>query len=215
MDSEARPLKGAERIAAYLKTLPDQPGVYRMLNAAGDVLYVGKAKSLKKRVIAYTQPHKHPIRIQRMIMQTVHMEFAITHTETEALLLEANLIKKLKPRYNILLRDDKSFPYILITGDHDFPQVLKHRGAKVRKGEYFGPFASGGAVNEAIAVLHKAFMLRNCSDSIFSVRTRPCLQYQIKRCTAPCVARIEKPEYDTIVKEVRDFLGGKNREVQQ
>jgi excinuclease ABC subunit C len=185
-----------------------------MLNAAGDVLYVGKAKSLKKRVNAYTQMDKHPIRLQRMIAQTVHMEFAITHTETEALLLEANLIKKLKPRYNILLRDDKSFPYILITGDHEFPQVLKHRGAKVRKGEYFGPFASGGAVNEAIAVLHKAFMLRNCSDSIFSARTRPCLQYQIKRCTAPCVLKVTQEAYAKQVHMARQFLSGKSREIQ-
>ena len=205
---------GAQTIESFVKTLPGQPGVYRMLNASGDVLYVGKAKSLKKRVDAYTQPHKHPIRIQRMIAQTVHMEFAITHTETEALLLEANLIKKLKPRYNILLRDDKSFPYILITDDHEFPQVLKHRGAKVRKGEYFGPFASGGAVNEAIAVLHKAFMLRNCSDSIFSARTRPCLQYQIKRCTAPCVARVTREDYAKQVDMARQFLSGKNREIQ-
>ena len=205
---------GAQTIESFVKTLPGQPGVYRMLNASGDVLYVGRAKSLKKRVDAYTQPHKHPIRIQRMIAQTVHMEFAITHTETEALLLEANLIKKLKPRYNILLRDDKSFPYILITDDHEFPQVLKHRGAKVRKGEYFGPFASGGAVNEAIAVLHKAFMLRNCSDSIFSARTRPCLQYQIKRCTAPCVARVTREDYAKQVDMARQFLSGKNREIQ-
>ena len=205
---------GAQIIESFVKTLPGQPGVYRMLNAAGDVLYVGKAKSLKKRVDAYTQPHKHPIRIQRMIAQTVHMEFAITHTETEALLLEANLIKKLKPRYNILLRDDKSFPYILITDDHEFPQVLKHRGAKVRKGEYFGPFASGGAVNEAIAVLHKAFMLRNCSDSIFSARTRPCLQYQINRCTAPCVAKVTREDYAKQVDMARQFLSGKSREIQ-
>jgi len=205
---------GAQIIEAFVKTLPGQPGVYRMLNAAGDVLYVGKAKSLKKRVDAYTQPHKHPIRLQRMIAQTVHMEFAITHTETEALLLEATLIKKLKPRYNILLRDDKSFPYILITGDHEFPQVLKHRGAKVRKGEYFGPFASGGAVNEAIAVLHKAFMLRNCSDSIFSARTRPCLQFQIKRCTAPCVLKVTQEDYAKQVHMARQFLSGKSREIQ-
>jgi excinuclease ABC subunit C len=207
-------LAGAQVIEAFVKTLPGQPGVYRMLTASGDVLYVGKAKSLKKRVFAYTQPHKHPIRIQRMISQTAHMEFAITHTETDALLLEANLIKKLKPRYNILLRDDKSFPYILITADHDFPQVLKHRGAKVRKGEYFGPFASGYAVNEAIAVLHKAFMLRNCSDSIFSARVRPCLQHQIKRCTAPCVAKISREEYAKQVDMARQFLSGKSREIQ-
>lgn len=208
-------LAGAQVIESFVKTLPGQPGVYRMLSASGDVLYVGKAKSLKKRVSAYTQIEKHPIRIQRMISQTAHMEFAITHTETEALLLEANLIKKLKPRYNILLRDDKSFPYILITGDHEFPQVLKHRGAKVRKGEYFGPFASGLAVNEAITVLHKAFMLRNCSDSVFSARTRPCLQYQIKRCTAPCVAKVTREAYARQVEMARLFLSGKSREIQE
>jgi len=212
--TDKSPLSGAQIIESFVKTLPGQPGVYRMLNASGDVLYVGKAKSLKKRVTAYTQPEKHPIRIQRMIMQTVHMEFATTHTETEALLLEANLIKKLKPRYNILLRDDKSFPYILITGDHAFPQVLKHRGAKVRKGEYFGPFASGAAVNEAIAVLHKAFMLRNCPDSVFAQRTRPCLQYQIKRCTAPCVLKVTQEAYAKQVDMARQFLSGKSREIQ-
>ncbi len=205
---------GAQVIEAFVKTLPGQPGVYRMLNVSGDVLYVGKAKSLKKRVSAYAQPQKHPIRIQRMIAQTTHMEFATTHTETEALLLEANLIKKLRPRYNILLRDDKSFPYILITGDHDFPQVLKHRGAKTRKGEYFGPFASGNAVNEAIAVLHKVFMLRNCPDSVFAQRTRPCLQYQIKRCTAPCVAKVTREAYAKQVDMARQFLSGKSRKIQ-
>ncbi len=205
---------GAQVIEAFVKTLPGSPGVYRMLNAAGDVLYVGKAKSLKKRVTAYTQPDKHPIRIQRMIAQTATMEFALTHTEVEALLLEANLIKKLKPRYNILLRDDKSFPYILITGDHDFPQVLKHRGAKDRKGEYFGPFASGAAVNEAIETLHKVFLLRNCSDSIFSARTRPCLQYQIKRCTAPCVGKVTREAYAEQVDMARQFLSGKSRKIQ-
>jgi excinuclease ABC subunit C len=213
--TEKPTLAGAQVIEAFVKTLPGQPGVYRMLNDAGDVLYVGKAKSLKKRVVAYTQPHKQSLRIQRMIAQTTHMEFAITHTEAEALLLEATLIKKLKPRYNILLRDDKSFPYILITADHDFPQVLKHRGAKTRKGEYFGPFASGLAVNEAIAVLHKAFMLRNCSDSIFSARTRPCLQFQIKRCTAPCVSRVKQEAYAKQVDLARAFLSGKSREIQE
>ncbi len=212
--SEKSKLTGAQVIEAFVKTLPGSPGVYRMLNAAGDVLYVGKAKSLKKRVTAYTQPQKHPIRIQRMIAQTAHMEFALTHTETEALLLEANLIKKLKPRYNILLRDDKSFPYILITGDHDFPQVLKHRGAKTRTGEYFGPFASGAAVNEAIETLHKVFLLRNCSDSVFSARTRPCLQYQIKRCTAPCVAKVTQEAYAKQVDMARQFLSGKSRKIQ-
>jgi excinuclease ABC subunit C len=206
--------QGPETIAAFVRTLPGTPGVYRMLDAAGNLLYVGKAKSLKKRVSAYTQVDKHPLRLQRMIMQTAHMEFATTHTEVEALLLEANLIRKLKPRYNILLRDDKSFPYILITGDHDFPQVLKHRGAKARKGQYFGPFASAAAVNEALAVLHKAFMLRNCTDAVFTARTRPCLQYQIKRCTAPCVAKVTKEAYAEQVDMARQFLSGKSRGIQ-
>lgn len=207
--------QGADLIEDFVKMLPGLPGVYRMQNTAGDTLYVGKAKNLKKRVHAYTQPEKQGVRIQRMIAQTTHMEFTTTHTEAEALLLEANLIKKLKPRYNILLRDDKSFPYILITGDHDFPLVTKHRGAKDRKGEYFGPFASGSAVNETLAVLHKAFMLRNCSDNVFAERTRPCLQYQIKRCTAPCVAKVSRDDYAKQVDMARKFLSGKDRRIQE
>ncbi len=214
-DSTAPGPAGVAVIEACVKTLPGSPGVYRMMNAAGDVLYVGKAKNLKKRVTAYTQPQKQSIRIQRMIAATSSMEFTTTHTEAEALLLEANLIKKLKPRYNILLRDDKSFPYILITGDHDFPQVTKHRGARDRKGEYFGPFASGFAVNETLAVLHKAFLLRNCSDHIFALRTRPCLQYQIKRCTAPCVAKVTHRQYAEQVDMARQFLEGRSRAIQE
>ena len=205
---------GAQLIESFVKALPPLPGVYRMLGAGGDILYIGKAKSLQKRVHSYTQPEKQPIRIQRMIMQTAHMEFTTTHTEAEALLLEANLIKKLKPRYNILLRDDKSFPYILITTSHPFPLVAKHRGAKDKKGEYFGPFASGGAVNETLAALHKIFMLRNCPDSVFTTRTRPCLQYQIKRCTAPCVAKVTESEYAQQVDLARQFLAGKSRRIQ-
>ncbi|MEZ0224246.1 MAG: excinuclease ABC subunit UvrC [Alphaproteobacteria bacterium] len=207
--------KGHDVILEFVKTLPGMPGVYRMISATGDVLYVGKAKHLKKRVTAYTQPGKHPVRIQRMIAATITMEFITTHTEAEALLLEANLIRKLKPRYNILLRDDKSFPHILITGDHEYPQVTKHRGAKDRKGEYFGPFASGYAVNETLAVLQRAFQLRNCSDSIFTMRTRPCLQYQIKRCTAPCVARVTHEQYLAQVDMARQFLQGKSRKIQE
>ncbi|MBL8713038.1 MAG: excinuclease ABC subunit UvrC [Alphaproteobacteria bacterium] len=213
MNEEKR--KGHETILEFVKTLPGMPGVYRMMNAAGDVLYVGKAKSLKKRVIAYTQPEKHSIRIQRMIAATATMEFTTTHTEAEALLLEANLIKKLKPRYNILLRDDKSFPFILITGGHDYPQVTKHRGSKDRDGEYFGPFASGMAVNETLTVLQRAFQLRTCSDNIFALRTRPCLQYQIKRCTAPCVGRVTKEQYAAQVDLARQFLTGKSRSIQE
>ena len=213
MNEEKR--KGHETILEFVKTLPGMPGVYRMMNAAGDVLYVGKAKSLKKRVIAYTQPEKHSIRIQRMIAATATMEFTTTHTEAEALLLEANLIKKLKPRYNILLRDDKSFPFILITGGHDYAQVTKHRGSKDRDGEYFGPFASGMAVNETLTVLQRAFQLRTCSDNIFALRTRPCLQYQIKRCTAPCVGRVTKEQYAAQVDLARQFLTGKSRSIQE
>jgi excinuclease ABC subunit C len=213
--SKKPPISGAEVIESFVKTLPALPGVYRMLNAASDVLYVGKAKNLQKRVHSYTKAQDQPLRILRMVAQTAHMEFTTTHTETEALLLEANLIKKLKPRYNILLRDDKSFPYILITGGHDFPQVAKHRGAKDRKGEYFGPFASGGAVNETLAVLHKAFMLRNCPDSVFAQRTRPCLQYQIKRCTAPCVGKVTREQYAQQVDMARQFLSGKSRKMQE
>lgn len=205
---------GVDAIRAYLPTLPGNPGVYRMINGDGDVLYVGKAKNLKKRVASYTNLNRQTIRIQRMIHQTRSMEFVSTHTEAGALLLEANLIKKLTPRYNILLRDDKSFPYILITGDHDYPQVQKYRGARKRKGEYFGPFASAGAVNQSLAVLQRAFLLRSCSDSVFSARTRPCLLYQIKRCAGPCVDVIDRPNYLKLVDQARSFLTGSSREIQ-
>ena len=178
-------------IADAVKRLPNGPGVYRMIDAKGAVLYVGKARSLKKRVQNYTRPVGLPMRIQRVIMATAAMEFVSTRTETEALLLEANLIKRLRPRYNVLLRDDKSFPYILITGDHPAPQIAKHRGARTRKGEYFGPFASAGAVGRTINALERAFLLRSCSDAVFDSRTRPCLLHQIKRCSAPCTGEIE------------------------
>lgn len=207
--------QGVSVIQAFVKTLPGSPGVYRMLDRKGTVLYVGKAKHLKKRVTNYTQPEKQSVRIQRMIHQTATMEFTTTHTEAEALLLEASLIKRLKPLYNILLRDDKSFPYILITGDHDFPQVTKHRGGKNRKGEYFGPFASTVAVNHTLALLQRIFMLRNCPDTVFASRSRPCLQYQIKRCTAPCVDYVSKADYAKQVKMARDFLTGKSRKLQE
>src|SRR5271168_5353507 len=200
MDSD-RPLKGADRIAAYLKTLPDAPGVYRMLNAAGDVLYVGKAKSLKKRVSSYAQGRVHSDRLTRMVAETAEMLFVTTASETEALLLESNLIKRLKPRYNVSFRDDKSFPNILLREDHRFAQILKHRGAKSVKGIYFGPFASAGAVNRTLNALQRAFLLRSCSDSVFESRTRPCLLFQIKRCSAPCVERIGKEEYAKLVGE--------------
>ncbi|MFO1249157.1 MAG: excinuclease ABC subunit UvrC [Alphaproteobacteria bacterium] len=214
MSSTEAPLKGAERIAAYLKTLPDAPGVYRMLNAAGDVLYVGKAKSLKKRVTAYATGRVHSDRLTRMVAETAEMVFVTTASEIEALLLESNLIKRLKPRYNVSYRDDKSFPNILLREDHPFPQLLKHRGAKTTKGVYFGPFASAGAVNRTLNTLQRAFLLRSCSDSVFETRTRPCLLFQIKRCSAPCVNRIDLAGYNALVEEAEDFLQGKSQTVQ-
>lgn len=206
--------RGIDVIRKFAGTLPNTPGVYRMLNASGDLLYVGKAKALKKRVISYTQPERLPLRLQRMVAETADMMFVDTHTEVEALLLEANLIKKLRPRYNILLKDGKSFPYILITADHDYPQLVKHRGARQRKGRYFGPFASGHAVNETVSILQRAFMLRTCSDSIFAQRTRPCLQFHIKRCTAPCVQKVSQQQYAEQVEQAHDFMAGKSREIQ-
>jgi excinuclease ABC subunit C len=207
------PLAGAALIAAYVKNLPDAPGVYRMLGDGGKVLYVGKAKSLKKRVKNYTK-FGHGGRIDRMIAETREMLFVTTASEIEALLLESNLIKRLKPHYNILLRDDKSFPDILLRRDHDFPQVLKHRGAKTHKGTYFGPFASAAAVNETLDVLQRAFLLRTCTDAVFSARTRPCLLYQIKRCSAPCVGRIGKDDYAALAGEAERFLAGRSQALQ-
>ncbi len=213
--SDAAPaLKGPARIQAYLKTLPDAPGVYRMLDAKGDVLYVGKAKSLKKRVASYAKSGGLTDRIARMVADTAEMLFVTTASETEALLLESNLIKRLKPRYNVSFRDDKSFPNILLREDHPFPQLLKHRGAKTAKGVYFGPFASAGAVNRTLNALQRAFLLRSCSDSVFQSRTRPCLLFQIKRCSAPCVGRIDAPGYRKLVDEAEAFLAGKSRAVQ-
>lgn len=206
--------RGAHLIRNFAKSLPETPGVYRMLNDSGDVLYVGKAKALKRRVMSYAMVEKLPIRLQRMVAQTSDMLFVHTNTEVEALLLESNLIKKLKPRYNVLLRDDKSFPYIMITRDHDFPLLTKHRGAHKIKGDYFGPFASAASVNHTVAILQRGFMLRNCADTVFAHRTRPCLQYHIKRCTAPCVGYVSKHAYGEQVKLAHDFLSGKSREVQ-
>ena len=214
MESD-RPLKGAERITAYLKTLPDAPGVYRMLNAAGDVLYVGKAKSLKKRVSSYAKGSVHSERLTRMVAETTEMLFVTTASESEALLLESNLIKQLKPRYNVSYRDDKSFPNILLREDHPFPQLLKHRGARTEKGVYFGPFASAGAVTRTLNTLQRAFLLRSCSDSVFAARTRPCLLFQIKRCSAPCVGRLDEAAYGELVRETEDFLHGRSRAVQE
>jgi len=214
-DNNAEPLlTGIARIAAYVKTLPDAPGVYRMTDAKGDVLYVGKAKSLKKRVASYAKTGGHTERIARMISETADMLFVTTASETEALLLESNLIKRLKPRYNVSFRDDKSFPNILLRQDHAFPQLLKHRGAKTVKGIYFGPFANTGAVNRTLNTLQRAFLLRSCSDSVFESRTRPCLLFQIKRCSAPCVGRIDEAAYAKLVDEAELFLAGKSRTVQ-
>ncbi|MBS0473396.1 MAG: excinuclease ABC subunit UvrC [Proteobacteria bacterium] len=212
--TDTPPLKGVERIQAYLKTLPDAPGVYRMLDAKGDVLYVGKAKSLKKRVSAYAGGRPHSDRLTRMIADTAEMLFVTTASETEALLLESNLIKQLKPRYNVSYRDDKSFPNILLREDHPFPQLLKHRGAHSTKGTYFGPFASAKAVANTLNTLQRAFLLRSCSDSVFESRTRPCLLFQIKRCSAPCVQRIDQAGYAELVGEAEQFLSGKSRAVQ-
>jgi excinuclease ABC subunit C len=205
---------GAALLAAQLATLPAGPGVYRMLNAKGDALYVGKARSLRKRVATYTQIDRLPNRLKRMVAETAALEIVTTQSEVEALLLESNLIKRLTPRYNVSLRDDKSFPYIFITGDHAAPQIMKHRGARNRPGDYYGPFASAGAVNATITALQRAFLLRSCSDNVYASRTRPCLQYQIKRCSGPCVGRIGSADYAGLVAQARDFLAGKSREVQ-
>nr|WP_245396636.1 excinuclease ABC subunit UvrC [Jiella sonneratiae] len=206
-------LVGAELIAALVKRLPNGPGVYRMFGQAGEILYVGKARSLKKRVASYTRLGGHTQRIARMIRETRNMEFVTTRTETEALLLEANLIKRLRPRFNVLMRDDKSFPYILISQDHAAPAILKHRGARSRKGRYFGPFASAGAVGRTINALQRAFLLRTCSDSVYDSRTRPCLLYQIKRCAGPCTGEIDAAGYEELVDEATAFLSGRSSDV--
>lgn len=202
-------------IQSYLKTLDNSPGVYRMLDPQSRVLYVGKARALRKRVSSYAKPAGHDPRIARMIRETASMMFLTTRTETEALLLEQNLIKQLKPRYNVLLRDDKSFPNILVSAEHPFPQIKKHRGAKKEKGSYFGPFASAGAVNRTLNQLQKAFLLRNCSDATFDSRTRPCLLYQIKRCSAPCVGYISEQDYAASVKDAERFLSGNSTKIQE
>ncbi len=207
--------RGVAAIEAALATMPASPGVYRMLDAKGEPLYVGKARSLKKRVAAYTQPARLPERLRRMVSETATMEVVTTHTEAEALLLEANLIKRLKPRFNIVLRDDKSYPWLMLTEDHPFPQIAKHRGARTRKGSYFGPFASAWAVNQTVTAMQRVFLLRSCADTVFATRTRPCLLFQIKRCSAPCVGRIEQAAYEELVGQARSFLSGKAAAVQQ
>ncbi len=220
LPSEGSPAEGSladgmRIIGEFVRTLPRKSGVYRMIGGDGEVLYVGKARSLRSRVATYTQPTRLDNRLVRMVSGTRTMEFSITGSEAEALLLENNLIKRFRPRFNVLLRDDKSFPYIVIRKDTEWPQLAKHRGVRDPANEYFGPFASATAVNRTLYALQRAFPLRSCSDGVFATRTRPCLQYQIKRCTAPCVGRIDKTEYGAIVDEVRGFLGGRNREVQQ
>ncbi len=206
---------GAAAIKAALENMPAKPGIYRMKNAAGDILYIGKAKHLPNRLSSYASPHNASGRILRMIAQVSSVEITVTSSEAEALLLEATLIKQHQPRYNILLKDDKSFPYLLLTGDHDFARMKKHRGAQTQKGQYFGPFASGGALNQAMAVLQKAFLVRPCSDNVFKGRTRPCLQYQIKRCTAPCVGYVSREEYQEQVEMMAGFLRGKSAAIQE
>jgi excinuclease ABC subunit C len=205
---------GVAAIREVVRTLKPKPGVYRMLDARGDVLYVGKARALKNRVANYTQVDRLPLRLKRMVSQTRSMTIVTTNSEAEALLLEAQLIKRYRPAYNVLLRDDKSFPFILLRADHAFPRITKHRGARKAKGNYYGPFASAGSVNTTINALQKLFLLRSCSDSYFSRRDRPCLLYQIKRCSAPCVGRIDEPGYAELVQEAKDFLGGKSSAVQ-
>ncbi|MEN0653645.1 excinuclease ABC subunit UvrC [Hyphobacterium vulgare] len=215
MPEGAAKLSGPDIIAGYVKNLPGKPGVYRMYGADGEVLYVGKARNLKNRVSNYAKSGGHTNRIALMIALTRSMEFVVTATETEALLLEANLIKRLKPRFNIILRDDKSFPYILVRKDHGAPQILKHRGARKAKGEYFGPFASAGAVNRTLNTLQKAFLLRTCSDSVYEGRTRPCMLYQIKRCSGPCVDLVSLDDYRELVGEAEAFLRGKSNTLRE
>ena len=207
--------KGSEVIRETVRTLPSKPGVYRMNDARGDVLYVGKARVLRNRVGNYTQVERLPSRLQRMVSQTRSMTIVTTNSEAEALLLEAQLIKRYRPAYNVLLRDDKSFPFILLRSDHDFPRIQKHRGARRAKGNYYGPFASAGSVNTTINALQKLFLLRSCTDSFFSRRDRPCLLYQIKRCSAPCVGRIDEAGYGELVRQAKDFLGGRSSAVQR
>jgi excinuclease ABC subunit C len=206
---------GVAAIRDALRSMPANPGVYRMLDRKGDALYVGKARSLKSRVQNYTHPAGLSNRLRRMVAETAAMEVVVTHTEAEALLLECNLIKRLMPRYNVLLRDDKSFPLIHLTVGHDFPQITKYRGARAKDGSYFGPFASAGAVNRTLVTLQKAFLLRSCSDSIFSNRTRPCLLFQIRRCSAPCVGRISRDDYAALIEQAHGFLSGRSDDVQQ
>ena len=214
-ESELPAKQGVSVIEIALATMPLSPGVYRMLDRRGEALYVGKARSLKKRVASYTQLPRLPERLRRMVNETAAMEVITTHTEAEALLLEANLIKRLKPRFNIVLRDDKSYPWLMLTEDHPFPQISKHRGAHVRKGSYWGPFASAWAVNQTVTAMQRVFLLRSCADTVFANRTRPCLLHQIRRCSAPCVGRIDAEGYARLVAQAKAFLSGKAATVQR
>ena len=215
MAAEHAPPRGVAVIETALETMPLSPGVYRMLGADGAALYVGKARVLKKRVTSYTQIHRLSERLRRMVAETVTMEIVTTHTEAEALLLEANLIKRLKPRYNIVLRDDKSYPWLMLTEDHPYPQIAKHRGARTRKASYFGPFASAWAVNQTVTAMQRVFLLRSCADTVFANRSRPCLLHQIRRCSAPCVGRISEADYAALADQARAFLAGKASSVQR
>jgi excinuclease ABC subunit C len=215
VDNINQTLTGVTIIETALETMPANPGVYRMLDGKGDALYVGKARNLKKRVTSYTQINRLPERLRRMVADTASMEILTTHTEAEALLLEANLIKRLKPRYNILLRDDKSYPWLMLTEDHPFPQIAKHRGAQTRKASYWGPFASANAVNETVKAIQRVFLLRACQDTVFANRSRPCMLHQIKRCSAPCVGRISDADYAMLVAQAKSFLSGKSGAVQK
>jgi excinuclease ABC subunit C len=216
-DNNSPPLGqiGVRVIETMLETMPANPGVYRMLDAKGEALYVGKARNLKKRVTSYTQLSRLPERLRRMVADTASMEIVTTHTEAEALLLEANLIKRLKPRFNIILRDDKSYPWLMITEDHPYPQIAKHRGAQIRKGSYWGPFASAWSVNQTVQAIQRVFLIRTCADTVFASRTRPCLLFQIKRCAAPCVGRVSDADYATLVGQAKSFLSGKSGSVQK
>ena len=209
------PQKGVAIIEAAMETMPANPGVYRMLDDKGNALYVGKARNLKRRVLNYTQIGRLSERLRRMVSETVTMEIVTTHTEAEALLLEANLIKRLKPRFNIVLRDDKSYPWLMLTEDHPYPQITKHRGARTRKASYYGPFASAWAVNQTVTAMQRVFLLRSCADTVFANRSRPCLLFQIKRCSAPCVGRVSEADYAKLVAQAKSFLAGKSGVVQQ
>lgn len=213
--SDTKLSAGIQTIRAYVKTAPGAPGVYRMLDEHGDVLYVGKAKAIKKRIVSYTQINRLNLRLQRMVARTTSMVFVTTRTESEALLLEASLIKRFKPQYNVLLKDDKSFPYILLREDHEWPQITKHRGRRKHKGQYYGPFASISSVNRTMNTLQKVFQLRSCTDSTFDSRTRVCMLYQIKRCSGPCVGKIKKSDYEEMISETRAFLEGKSTDIQK